>query len=139
MSVEVRRELIADGARSFNANQIGSKTFDVESGEGGRLPKLDVHGQEIDLRQVSLIEKVVQGDRRDFDSRLIDILQTDEIDLVILNIAHLPLLMNILRNKKVIVDKEPFARHKFESLTMRKYFDFSIKESAQLKRRYLHG
>ena len=68
---------------------------------------------------------------------LIDILQTDEIDLVILNIAHLPLLMNILRNKKVIVDKEPFARQIFESLTMRKYFDFSIKESAQLKRRYL--
>jgi hypothetical protein len=25
----------------------------------------------------------------------------------------------------------------FESLSMRKYFDFSIKESAQLKRRYL--
>ena len=44
---------------------------------------------------------------------------TDEIDLVILNTAHLPLLMNILRNKKVIVDKEPFARQIFESLTMR--------------------
>ena len=70
---------------------------------------------------------------------LVDILQTDEIDLVILNTADLPLVMNVLKNKRVIVDKEPFTRHIFESLTMRKYFDFSIKESAQLKRRYLHG
>jgi predicted nucleotidyltransferase len=71
--------------------------------------------------------------------KLIGILQTDEIDLVILNTAGLPLIMNVLRNKKIIVDKNPFARHIFESLIMRKYFDFSIKESAQLKRRYLHG
>ncbi len=70
---------------------------------------------------------------------LINILQTDEIDLVVLNKADLPLVMNVLKNKKVIVDKEPFTRHRFESLVMRKYFDFSVKESAQLKRRYLHG
>ena len=70
---------------------------------------------------------------------LIDILQTDEIDLVVLNTANLPLVMNILRNKKIIVDKDPFSRHVFESMMMRKYFDFSIKEAAILKRRYLHG
>ena len=70
---------------------------------------------------------------------LIDILQTDEIDLVVLNTANLPLVMNILRNKKIIVDKDPFSRHVFESMIMRKYFDFSIKEAAILKRRYLHG
>jgi len=70
---------------------------------------------------------------------LIDILETDEIDLVVLNTADLPLVMGILKNKKLIVDKDPFARHIFESLVMRKYFDFSIHESAQLQRRYLHG
>ena len=70
---------------------------------------------------------------------LIDIFETDEIDLVILNSADLPLIINILKNKKVIVDKDPFVRHKFESLTMRKYFDFSIKEAAILQRRYMHG
>ena len=70
---------------------------------------------------------------------LIDILETDEIDLVVLNTANLPLAMGILKNKKLIVDKDPFARHLFESLVMRKYFDFSINESAQLKRRYLQG
>ena len=70
---------------------------------------------------------------------LMDILQTDEIDLVVLNRANLPLVMNILRNKKIIVDKAPFSRHIFESMIMRKYFDFSTKETAILKRRYLHG
>jgi predicted nucleotidyltransferase len=71
--------------------------------------------------------------------RLIEILETDEIDLVVLNTANLPLVMGILKNKKLIVDKDPFARHLFESLLMRKYFDFSINESVQLKRRYLDG
>jgi predicted nucleotidyltransferase len=71
--------------------------------------------------------------------RLIDILETDEIDLIVLNTADLPLVMGVLKNKKLMVDKDPFARHLFESLVMRKYFDFSINESAQLKRRYLHG
>lgn len=71
--------------------------------------------------------------------RLIDILKTDEIDLVVLNTANLPLVMNILKNKKILVDNNPFVRHNFESLAMRKYFDFSIKEAAILRRRYLHA
>lgn len=78
-------------------------------------------------------------DKLEILGKLMDILQTDEIDLVILNTAGLPLAMNVLKCKKIIVDKDPFARHIFESLSMRKYFDFSIKESAQLKRRYLNG
>ena len=55
----------------------------------------------------------------DLLGKLIDILQTDEIDLVVLNTAELPLIMNVLKSKKVIVDRDPFARHIFESLTMR--------------------
>jgi hypothetical protein len=47
--------------------------------------------------------------------------------------------MNIVKNRKIIADRDPFARHIFESLAMRKYFDFSIKEAAILRRRYLHG
>ena len=81
----------------------------------------------------------VTDDKLEILGKLIGILQTDEFDLVVLNTAGLPLIMHVLRNKKIIVDKDPFARHIFESLMMRKYFDFSIKESAQLKRRYLHG
>ena len=75
----------------------------------------------------------------DLLGKLIDILQTDEIDLVVLNTAELPLIMNVLKSKKVIVDRDPFARHIFESLTMRKFFDFSFIESAILQRRYMNG
>ena len=81
----------------------------------------------------------VKEDKLDILGKLMEILQTDEIDLVILNTAGLPMVINVLRNKRIIVDKDAFARHTFESLSMRKYFDFSIKESELLKRRYLHG
>jgi uncharacterized protein len=70
---------------------------------------------------------------------LIDILQTDEIDLVILNRAPLPLRMQILKYKKVLVDKVPFKRHIYESLTMREYFDFSYIEKGILKRRFFNA
>jgi uncharacterized protein len=70
---------------------------------------------------------------------LTNILKTDEIDLVLLNTAPLTLKMKILENKKVIADKNPFLRYRFESLVMREYFDFSIFEGAILERRFLHG
>jgi predicted nucleotidyltransferase len=70
---------------------------------------------------------------------LMDILQTDDIDLVILNTADISLVMNIIKAKQIIVDNDPFERHRFESLAMRKYFDFSYRELEQLKRRYLHA
>jgi len=66
------------------------------------------------------------------------ILQTDEIDLVVLNTASLPLKMRILQKKKTIVDRDPFARHRYESLTMRSYFDFAKIEMDILERRFLH-
>ena len=68
---------------------------------------------------------------------LMRVLETDEIDLVILNTAPLTLKMKVLENKKIIADNDPFARHRYESLTMRKYFDFSIKEMAILERRFV--
>lgn len=70
---------------------------------------------------------------------LIDILKTDEIDLVILNKSPLPLTARIIKNKKILVDKDAFLRHRFESLTLRKYFDFSIKERTIFKGRYAIG
>ena len=70
---------------------------------------------------------------------LIAILKTDEIDLVVLNVASLPLRMRILRQKKTFVDRAPFVRHRYESLTMRSYFDFAQKEMDILERRYLNG
>jgi predicted nucleotidyltransferase len=70
---------------------------------------------------------------------LTSILKSDEIDLVVLNRAPLALRMKILENKRVIVDKAPLIRHRYESLTMRQYFDFSVKESFILSTRFLHG
>ena len=71
--------------------------------------------------------------------KLTDLLETDEIDLVILNEAPLTLRMKVLENKRIIVDNDPFLRHEYESLTMREYFDFSTKEMAILERRFLYG
>ena len=72
----------------------------------------------------------------DIHGCLVEILETDEIDLVILNTASLPLQARIIRDKKTLVDKDPFLRHRFESLILRQYADFSIKEMQILERRY---
>ena len=66
-------------------------------------------------------------------------LKTDDIDLVILNFAPLTLKARIILNKEILVDKSPFLRHSFESLVMRQYYDFSIKENNIFERRYSLG
>ncbi len=70
---------------------------------------------------------------------LSDILQTDEIDLVILNSAPLTLKMKILANRKIVADNAPFKRHSYESMTLRQYFDFSKIEKGILEKRFLNG
>ena len=67
---------------------------------------------------------------------LVDILRTDEIDVIILNQSSLSLSMNVLKNNRVLVDKKPFRRHTYQSLIFRKYFDFNKFESNILKRRF---
>ncbi len=69
---------------------------------------------------------------------LADILLTDEIDVVILNRSSLPLSMNVIRRNRLLVDKKPFLRHAYQSLMMRKYFDYHHLESNILKRRFDH-
>jgi len=103
-------------------------------GRGKHLPLSDV-----DIAVYLKEPTVVQDKKMEILGALIDILQTDEIDLVVLNSAPLPLRMRILENKKVVVDHEPFLRHHYESLTMREYFDFSILEKKILNRRFLGG
>lgn len=72
-------------------------------------------------------------------SEITDLLQTDEVDLVILNKAPITLSGRILQSKKIIVDKDRFLRHKFESLTFRKFFDFQYIEREYFKRRLKIG
>ncbi len=71
--------------------------------------------------------------------KLNDLLKTDEVDLVILNTAPLPLAARIIKNKIILLDKKPFMRHAFESLIIREYFDFSRKEMDLFKGRYKLG
>jgi len=59
-----------------------------------------------------------------------------ELDLVILNTAPTSLAGRILQNKRILIDKEPFKRHEYESVTLREFFDFSIKEKSIFLSRY---
>jgi len=67
---------------------------------------------------------------------LCDTLGSDEVDLVILNRAPVSLVGRILRQRRVLVDKEPAVRHLFESKMLREFFDFRRKEEAILLERF---
>jgi predicted nucleotidyltransferase len=72
----------------------------------------------------------------DLFDKITSFLGTEEVDLVVLNISPLSITGRILQNRKVLTDKDPFLRHRFESDVLRKYFDFEIKERYILHRRY---
>lgn len=72
-------------------------------------------------------------------NKICELLKFDDVDLIILNLAPISLKGRILQNKIIIVDKNPTLRHSFESLTLREFFDFSIKERQILYRRYKLG
>lgn len=68
--------------------------------------------------------------------RLTDALSTNELDLIILNMAPVSIAGRILENKLILVDKDPPIRHAYESLTLRKFFDLRVKEDAFFSTRY---
>jgi len=78
------------------------------------------------------------GRRLEILGDLIDILHTDNLDLVILNTASESLRARVIRSRVILCDNRPFARHLFESRTMRTYMDFSKIENRILEQRYLH-
>jgi len=82
------------------------------------------------------VKNIKKLDYLELFGRIANVLGTDEIDLVILNTAQLSLTGRVLQNRKVLVDKNPFLRHKYESIILRELFDFTIKERDILKRRY---
>lgn len=75
----------------------------------------------------------------DIIGQLIGVLGSDRFDLVILNTAPLPLAARIIRCQKVLVDRDSFLRHRYESRIIREYFDFSYLEESILKRRFALG
>ena len=55
-------------------------------------------------------------------------LRTDEVDVVLLNNAPTALLGRVLQSRRVILDRDPFLRHRFESRSIREFLDFRIFE-----------
>jgi predicted nucleotidyltransferase len=82
------------------------------------------------------VKNIKKLDYLELFGNIANVIGTDEIDLVILNTAQLSLTGRVLQNRKVLVDKNPFLRHKYESIILREFFDFTIKERDILKRRY---
>ena len=70
---------------------------------------------------------------------LTGVLGTAELDLIILNSAPLSLSGRIVQSRKVLVDKDPHRRYEYESITLRKFFDFQLKEAEYFRRRYKSG
>jgi len=66
-------------------------------------------------------------------------LGTDEADLVILNTAPTALAGRILGTRRVILDRDPFRRHRFESQALRQFMDFRVVEHRLLSRRFARG
>lgn len=85
------------------------------------------------------VKDVKKLDYVELFSRITDLLGTGEVDLVVLNTSPVSITGRILQNRKVLTDKNPFARHIYESLTLRKFFDFQVKERDILQRRYAIG
>jgi predicted nucleotidyltransferase len=66
-------------------------------------------------------------------------LGTDAIDVVVLNDAPIALAGRVLTSRRVLVDRNPFARHCYESLTARMFQDFRLREHRVLAERFRHG
>ncbi len=75
----------------------------------------------------------------DLLGKINDFLGTDEVDLVVLNTAPISLVGRIMMQKKLLYSKNDFLRHRYESLTLRKFFDFRLFESRLLARRFNLG
>ena len=66
-------------------------------------------------------------------------LGTDAVDVVVLNSAPLSLAGRVLTSRRVVLDRAPFARHRYESVTARMFQDFRLREHRLLAQRYPRG
>jgi len=103
----------------------------------GGLAKNDVHPlSDIDLAVYLKHTDELTAYKLQLFNKMTDAIGTSEMDLIILNTAPISLTGRILQNREVLLDKEPFFRHAFESLKLREFSDFKIKENSLLSRRY---
>ena len=64
---------------------------------------------------------------------------SDRVDVVVLNSAPIALAGRVLQSRRVILDRNPFARHRYESSTARQFADFRVTERRHFARRYERG
>ena len=77
--------------------------------------------------------------RLDLMGKITAHLATDEVDVVVLNNAPTALLGRVLATRRVLLDRNPFVRHRFESRALRESFDFRVFERQHLARRFGRG
>ena len=66
-------------------------------------------------------------------------LGTDAVDVVLLNHVPVSLAGRILLTRRVLFDRDPFTRHRYESRILRLFHDFRIREHRLLILRERHG
>jgi predicted nucleotidyltransferase len=66
-------------------------------------------------------------------------LESDAVDVVLLNTAPISLAGRVLMTRQVLLDRDPHLRHRYESLHARMFQDFRIREHRLLIRRDAHG
>lgn len=66
-------------------------------------------------------------------------LGTDSVDVILLNQAPIALAGRVLTSRRVLIDRQPFLRHRYESRTARLFQDFRIREHRLLASRYARG
>jgi len=66
-------------------------------------------------------------------NKLVNILNTEQVDLVILNDAPIELKYNVIATGKIIFQKNSMIRTKFEADTLSRYFDYLPVLRAQKK------
>ncbi|EHQ08348.1 type VII toxin-antitoxin system MntA family adenylyltransferase antitoxin [Leptonema illini] len=104
----------------------------MASGEQNRFSDVDlaVHREE----GADVIQQTM-----DLYDRIGKVFEPVKLDLIILNSAPISLSGRILTKSRLIYDRAPFRRHIYESLTLRMFWDFRIKEDAFFKARFAHG
>ncbi len=101
-------------------------------------------GQQTRFSDVDLAVHLEEGadviqQTMDLYDRIAKVFEPVKLDLVILNSAPISLSGRILTKSRLIYDRAPFRRHIYESLTLRMFWDFRIKEDAFFKARFAHG
>ena len=64
---------------------------------------------------------------------------SERVDVIVLNDAPIALSGRVLQTRQVLLDRDPFLRHRYESSIARQFADFRITERRHFARRFGRG